>query len=310
MTSIAIVIPTLNRAPLLQRSIASALACAPAPDEVVVVDCGSADNTSDVVRSFGSDVELIRRSLPNAASARNMGLAYTRSRYVGFLDSDDEALPGKTGGLAEVLDVASNAVLIHGTMDIISGDGGLLPRVAAQNAQDRARARGIGTSYAALASFCSMYTSATLIRRSSFEDVGGYDESLDAYEDLDLYLRLSLAGELKYADIPACRYRVWGGNVAWDRTAEGIVEVARKHLRMLPSIPVEMRHDAQVGFRTRLAGSLYTLAALPDARREALAAVRLSPRRALLIPEVRRALTRSFLPRSILTRVRSARSAR
>ena len=154
-----------------------------------------------------------------------------------------------------------------------------------------------------------MYTSATLIRRHAFEEIGGYDESLDAYEDWDLYLRLSLVGGLLYGDIPACRYRVWGGNVPWDRTARGVVEVARKHLAMLPSMPVGMRHDAELGFRIRLAGSLYTLVELPDARSEALAALRLNPRAALCAPEVRRALTRSFLPTSVLERRRAPRSA-
>ena len=120
MTGVAIVIPTLNRAPLLRGTIASALRCEPAPDEVVVVDCGSTDDTRAVVRSFGDDVELIERPLPNAASARDVGLAATRSPYVGFLDSDDEALRGKTGGLAAALDASPDAALVHGAMSIIT----------------------------------------------------------------------------------------------------------------------------------------------------------------------------------------------
>ena len=76
-------------------------------------------------------------------------------------------------------------------------------------AQRAAFAEGaqIGTSYAALAFFCAMFTSATLIRKAAFESVGGYDESLDAYEDWDLYLRLSLKWRLsdfKRSSRPRC----------------------------------------------------------------------------------------------------------
>ena len=84
LTDVAVVIPTLNRAALLKESIASALACQPAPAEIVVVDCGSSDDTALVVRGFGSDVEFIEKDLPNAAAARNVGLAATSAPYVGF----------------------------------------------------------------------------------------------------------------------------------------------------------------------------------------------------------------------------------
>lgn len=309
MTDVAIVIPTLNRAPLLRDAIASALRCEPAPNEIVVIDCGSTDGTRAVVRSFGDDVELVERSLPNAASARNMGLESTRSPYVSFLDSDDEALPGKTGGLAAALDASPDAALVHGAMEIITGEGEPLARETARNAEDRAKARKTGTSYQALASFCSMFTSATLIRRSAVEEIGGYDESLDAYEDWDLYLRLSLIARLVYEQVPAARYRVWSGNVPWDQTARGIVGVAQKHLAMLDAVPPDQRRAAEGAFHRRLAGSLYTLVELREARRQAIKAVRLDPRAAVASSEVRRVLTRSLLPESVLQRRRPPRSS-
>ena len=309
MTAVAIVIPTLNRAPLLRDAIASGLRCEPAPNELVVVDCGSTDDTRAVVRSFGDDVELVERPLPNAASARNIGLESTCSPYVSFLDSDDEALPGKTGGLAAVLDVSPDAGLVHGAMEIMTEEGEPLPRETARNAEDRAKGRKTGTSYPDLASFCSMFTSATLIRRSAVEEIGGYDESLDAYEDWDLYLRMSLVARLVYEEVPAARYRVWSGNVPWDRTARGVVEVARKHLAMLDEVPPDQRRVSDAAFRRRLAGSLYTLAELREARREALAAFWLGPREAIASPEARRALVRSFLPASSLERRRPPRSS-
>jgi hypothetical protein len=261
-----------------------------------------------VVRSFGDDVELIERSVPNAASARNVGLAESRSPYVGLLDSDDEALPGKTGGLATHLDTRRDVALTHGTMQVIEADGSTSQRRTSHVDQEHAKARAVGTGYPALASFCSMYTSATLMRREALEQIGGFDESLDVYEDWDLYLRLSLTWNLEYADVPAARYRAWPGNVTWDRTAAGVCRVAEKHLGMLPSVPEAMRTEAEWGFLRRLASSRYTLVELAEARKAAWAAFRSEPARTVADRDLRRVLTRSWLPRGALERRRSGRS--
>jgi glycosyltransferase involved in cell wall biosynthesis len=308
MTDVAIVIPTRNRAILLRSAIGSALRCDPAPSEVVIVDCGSTDDIREVVKSFGDAVGLIERRLPNAASARNVGFAATQSPYIGFLDSDDVALPGKTGGLAATLDADPTTALVHGAMEIITEDGKYLPAHTARNAEAREKAMKAGTSYPALASFCSMYTSATLIRRSAFDAACGYDESLNVYEDWDLYLRLSLIGRLVYDEVLAARYRVWSGNIPWDRTARGVVAVARKHLATLDEVPTDHRRASEAAFRRRLAGSHYTLVELGEARREALGSFRLDPLKAIASPDTRRALIRSFLPASPLERRRPPRS--
>jgi glycosyltransferase involved in cell wall biosynthesis len=274
----------------------------------VVVDCGSNDDTVSVVRSFGDDVALIERRLPNAASARNVGLAETCSPYIGFLDSDDEALPEKSGKLAAVLDTRPAVALAHGMVEIIEADGRTSPDWTSRLERERERAEKVGTDYAALATDCSMYTSATLMRRDAIERIDGFDESLDTYEDWDLYLRLSLGGRLEYVSAPAARYRVWPGNVSWDRTAAGVCEVAEKHLGMLPFVPEAMRTEAEWGFLRRLASSRYTLVELAEARRAAWRALRSKPARTVADRDFRRVLTRSWLPRGVLERRRGGRS--
>jgi hypothetical protein len=308
MNAVSIVIPTLNRASVLGGAIASALRCDPAPDELVVVDCGSTDDSLDVVRSFGDDVQLVQQDLPNPARARNVGIETTRSPYVGFLDSDDEALPGNTGALGNQLDARPDVALMHGTMEVIEADGTSAHQETSRLDQERAKARAVGTDYPALASFCSMYTSATLMRRDALEQVNGFDESLDVYEDWDLYLRLSVTWSLEYADVPAAKYRAWPGNMPWDRTAAGVCRVAEKHLGMLPSVPEAMRTEAEWGFLRRLASSRYTLVELAGARKAAWRALRSEPARTVADRDFRRVLTRSWLPRAILERRRSGRS--
>src|SRR4029079_12386106 len=89
-----------------------------------------------------------------------------------------------------------------------------------------------GADYEAiLASRCPIYTSATMVRRSAFLDAGGYDPRIDAYEDLDLYLRLAKRGPLvPTPGEPVTLYRVHGQNTPSDRLFAGSLAVAQKHL--------------------------------------------------------------------------------
>src|SRR5439155_19899670 len=82
-----------------------------------------------------------------------------------------------------------------------------------------------------LASQTPIYTSATMVRREAFLAAGGYDARLDAYEDLDLYLRLCRHGGLvPCTGGPVSLYRLHGTNTPSERLYAGALFVAEKHL--------------------------------------------------------------------------------
>ena len=141
-----------------------------------------------------------------------------------------------------------------------------------------------------------------MFRREAFDAIGGYDEAFEAYEDWDLYLRLSLEDRLVYADCLTASYRIWPGNVAWDRTAAGLAAVAEKHLAKLPD-----GHRARYFLLRRLATSNHILLERGRSRRAAVAALRTSPLRALADAGVRGPLLRSFIPTALLRRRRATR---
>ena len=302
-SGVSVIIPTRDRGRLLVDAVRSALTAPEPPLEVIVADAGSSDGSVDALAEFGDAVRIVNGGR-NAATGRNAGADAARGEYLGFLDSDDLMLPGKTTCLVEALAAAPDAALVHGTTEVVDERGALLPEQTSAQRASFTHGQRLGTSYAALAGYCAMFTSATLMRRSAFESAGGFDESLDAYEDWDLYLRLSLRRRLLYADCPAAIYRIWPGNVGWRRTAEWTIRVAEKHLAALPDLPAAERERARYGFLRRLASSHHVLVERSPARRSAMAAVRLAPRRALRDPDVRRPLVRSFLPARILSRRR------
>jgi len=299
-SAVSVIIPTRDRGRLLVDAVRSALAVPQPPAEVIVVDAGSTDGSIEALSALGEGVRVVRGAFPNPAASRNAGAEQAAGEYLGFLDSDDLMLGGKTSCLVDALAADPQIALVHGTTEVIGEDGVPLPQESAAQTAAFAEARRVGTSYPALAGFCAMFTSATLIRKRAFDDVGGYDESLDAYEDWDLYLRLSLGWRLSYAACPAAKYRIWSGNMGWRRTAEWTIRVAEKHLGTLPAIPHGEQERARYGFLRRLASSHYVLVEPGAARRSALAALRLSPGRAVRDSDVRRPLLRSFVPTRIM----------
>lgn len=92
---ISTVIPTYNRADLLPRAIASALAASSPGDEVLVIDDGSTDNTPDAVTPFRGRIRYVRTANRGVGAARNRGISEAQHDLVAFLDSDDEWMPDK-----------------------------------------------------------------------------------------------------------------------------------------------------------------------------------------------------------------------
>ncbi|HEY8646561.1 MAG TPA: glycosyltransferase, partial [Gaiellaceae bacterium] len=292
-TAITVVIPTKNRGSLLEAAVRSAVEAGAA--DIVVADGGSTDGSIERVAELAG-VRILDGSFANAAATRNAGVAAARGEHIAFLDSDDEMTPAKLTTLVDALESDDRVGLVHGRTIVIDEHGAEQPAATEGHARDFARAERLGTGYPQLTAFCAMYTSATVVRRSAFEAIGGYDESLAVYEDWDLYLRLSLDWKLVYRTPVAARYRLWPGNVSWDRTAAAIVEVAEKHLRNPPPLPPAERRAATFAFQRRIAEASHVLVRGEATRRATFAALRASPVRALGDRRLAGLVARSLLP--------------
>src|SRR5689334_2269135 len=93
MTSISVVIPAWNASRYIGDAIESVLSQTAAPEEIIVVDDGSNDDTPECVRKFGSRATLIVQSNAGAAAARNRGIAQARGEAIALLDADDLMAP-------------------------------------------------------------------------------------------------------------------------------------------------------------------------------------------------------------------------
>src|SRR5690348_4318950 len=95
---VSTIIPVYNRAALLQEAVASVLAQAYRPIEIIIVDDGSTDDTGFVAEELTkrhSDVRVIHRKNGGPGAARESGRLVAKGEFIQFLDSDDLLLPEK-----------------------------------------------------------------------------------------------------------------------------------------------------------------------------------------------------------------------
>jgi glycosyltransferase involved in cell wall biosynthesis len=120
--SISALIPTYNRREYIQRSIESVLAQSVPVDEIVVVDDGSTDGTSEFLRSmYGQKIRLIEQKNGGVSRARRRAIEEAKGTWVAFLDSDDEWTPDRNRILTEMLGkVPEKVAWIFGDLQVVT----------------------------------------------------------------------------------------------------------------------------------------------------------------------------------------------
>lgn len=149
-------------APVLRRLTALGL-------PLVAVDNGSNDDTEAVLRAT-SGVEVVRLERNLGAAGRNAGAARVRTPYVLFCDDDGWYEPDGIAAACDLLDAHPRLAVVNARIVVGAGrePDPISAIMAASPLPDRA-----GIPGPVLASFMA---GAVLVRRSAFEQVGGYDE--------------------------------------------------------------------------------------------------------------------------------------
>lgn len=220
MTSVAVVIPSWNTAPELDRCLAALDAQSDVELEVFVVDNGSEDGSRAVLTSRG----IRHAALPSNvgfARAVNLGVASTRAAFVLVLNADCFVAPNSIRLLVDALagDGRLGGVqprLLHGRPNAaprrIYSAGQCLSRAGV--AFERGWGELDGDAWAEPAEVFGVSGAACMLRRDLFTHLGGYDERYFAfYEDVDLNARARLGG-WRFVYVPeAIAFHV--GHAAW-----------------------------------------------------------------------------------------------
>jgi glycosyltransferase involved in cell wall biosynthesis len=196
---VSIVIPCYNHARFLAAAITSAIEQSYAPCEILVVDDGSSDDSAQIAGRYSS-VKLIRQRNAGLAAARNAGVAACSGSYITFLDADDRLLPDAVAIGVISLNLHRVSAFVFGRYRLIDGRGLPLdasPRLLPYRHQylDLLRHNYIGLH------------ATVMYRRDVLHDVGGFDESLKACEDYDLFLRITRRFQIHCHDQLVAEYR-------------------------------------------------------------------------------------------------------
>ncbi len=100
---VSVVIPSYNSDKYISRAIDSVLTQTRPPEEIIVVDDGSTDQTAQVVSLYGGRIEYIWQENAGSSVARNTGIEAARGKWIAFLDADDEWLPERLEEQFELL---------------------------------------------------------------------------------------------------------------------------------------------------------------------------------------------------------------
>ncbi|TMA63898.1 MAG: glycosyltransferase [Deltaproteobacteria bacterium] len=179
----SVIIPTYNRWPLVVEAVDSVLAQSFQDIEIIVVDDGSTDGTTNRLAKFDGRLRLFTTTRRGVAAARNFGVSQAQGCYVAFLDSDDLWLPGKLETQIAFLDR-------HPEIQICQTDEIWVRNGVRVNPKAMHR-KPSGDIFVRSLDLCLISPSAVMMTRELFQCIGGFDESFPVCEDYDLWLRVT-----------------------------------------------------------------------------------------------------------------------
>jgi glycosyltransferase involved in cell wall biosynthesis len=215
---VSVVIPCYNQAHFLEEAIESVLAQSYPHFEIVVVDDGSTDNTSEVAARYPK-VRCVRQDNQGLSAARNAGMRYSRGEYLVFLDADDRLLPKALKAGLECFASHPECAFVCGHHRYIRADGSVLSQWSPPYID--------GDYYEALLrrNFIAMHAT-VMYRRAVLKAIGGFNETLSACEDHELYLRIARRFPVHYHAKLVAEYRRHDENMTGD--SRRMLEIAMK----------------------------------------------------------------------------------
>ncbi len=228
MPLVSVIVPTYNRAGMLEKAVESVLAQTFKDLELIVVDDGSTDNTGEVMTKYQGRVKYVAKKNGGVASARNRGLEKASGDLVAWLDDDDFFMPDKIKKQVEFFKknpvvglVYSGHLTINSTTPQIKKAFFVPPPLKSCESLRKA-----------LLNQCFFANSTVVMKRECFDLTGPFDESLRHTVDYDMWLRT--AAYFRFGCVPEvlAGYRWHGRQISLQRDP-GILPLLRRKAQEL-----------------------------------------------------------------------------
>ena len=179
---ISVILTTYNRSALVERAILSVLKQTRPADEIIIIDDGSTDETSELMARKYPQILYFWQENKGISAARNAGIEKSASDWIAFLDSDDTWLKRK-------LEYQQKA-LLHNPEYLICHTNEIWIRHGKRVNPMKKHQKSGGYIFEKCLPICVISPSSVLLHRAVFDRFGKFDTELPVCEDYDLWLRM------------------------------------------------------------------------------------------------------------------------
>jgi glycosyltransferase involved in cell wall biosynthesis len=187
---VSIVIPAYNAAKELPETIETVLQQSFQDFELLIINDGSTDETESIGEQYSQQdqrIKLLSQHNQGVSSARNYGIQESVGEYIAFLDSDDLWKSSKLAAHVQHLDLYPELGLSFARVEFMKDDGCLTGQCS------NLRLKNIKNEHLYQENLMCTPSNA-VIRRTTLEQVGGFDECLSGMADLELFFRICWYG--------------------------------------------------------------------------------------------------------------------
>ena len=237
--SFAVVVPVYNKERHAARAMQSILAQSDPPDEIIIIDDASSDDSIPILRAHANErVVFLERSEPGPGgyAARNLGIETARSEWIAFLDADDVWTPDHLATMkAAIRRAGAGPACVFAGYEYLEPSGLRVKDWFCASHRDHAVYSTERMLDEWLAGGCPIWTGAVAIRRDTLLDTGMFPAGLCRRGgDRDLWLRTILATSCIYTGAVTATYHRDADNMLTR------VEVFTTRQRMLDTIEEEL----------------------------------------------------------------------
>lgn len=213
---VSVVMPIHNASRYLGAALDSILAQTFTDFEIIVVDDGSTDGSSDIlVEAARRDTRIVIRRQQNGGvtKALNAGLKAAQGAFIARMDADDIALPNRFERQVAYLAANPACVAVGGQVILLDQDDRVLRQMPVPPDH-------VAIDNLFMSSVSAIWHPTVMIRASAIRDVGGYREAYASAEDVDFFLRLAEIGELANLNDVVLYYRQHLTSIGYKKRGE------------------------------------------------------------------------------------------